>query len=1024
MNAASRYRRTEALVVAGLVALVSACAILGPVLQRAVEQSVLNTVLKTEHPPQAGLIVTVSSADPGDQPPPDPKAIDALVPDEVRSLLAAPAEQLAASVVLVTRQRPAPAGRLLYREGMCEHVRLITGRCPTAPGEVLVSSSDVAARQWGVGARFSLVEPASRAALSLTVVGSYVQPADPYWAGTVLSSGGAQSTDPVLDAVLTPRDTLAKGVVDTHGATVQLLTDTTLTYAVRPGEVRVSDFLLRAAALPAFLTNPRGALSLDQAPGEGLRVYSAYTGLTDIASDLTVARHQSRVTVAVVMGQIVFLLLCVLWLVLVALSEQRRPEIAVARLRGRSPALTRRLLLAESLPVVALGALAGVLLAAGGSYAARHLWLGGSPGFWVAPADGWAFAAAVLLTLALTTMSVLRPSRQPIAALLRTVPVRVRGAAVGTWEALVVAVGVTAYVAVLTGQVTGPVALAVPALLAASLGIVAAKVVSPVFARLGRRAMRRGRAVAAVANLEAARRPTARWLLPITGLATASLVFGVNAAAVGQRNQELAGRLDTGAAAVARVGATDARDLVEAVQVADPTGRDATPVISVAPQLSSAPTTVAVLAPSFRRVASLAPGDRDLSGWEDLSTPAPPVARLSGRALTGTVTTRDLRGGPGAAYDLGLELLTGDGTQVRVTLGSVSLAAATRRGFSVYVPCGGGCQVQAVDVTTTSSATDLSAVVALTGLAVDGRPADLGTAGTWTPVTIDPAAFGVTMTDPSSMVLTVANAGTSPFALRAAALGGATTALVTPTALAGADQGRVLATDMADQNLPVTPGGTISAVPGAPLSAVLVDLNRQLASLTHLSANTTAYVYFARNDRGLLDRTAAILAARGIPVLSTTTAATQTAYYRSSAAALALSLASGSALLALLVAVLGLVVLVANSRRGRTWDLASMRLAGVRPAAVRAMAVREIVPLTALGVAVGLAAGLVGSVTTLRLVPLFTRPPLTMEIDLGLATGSVVAATLVALLVLVGTAATMAMWTIRRTSLERLREPA
>ncbi len=1024
MNAAARYRRTEALVIAGLVALVCACATLGPALQRAIEQSVLNTVLKTEHPPQAGLIVTVSSADPVDSPPPDPRAVDALVPMDVRALLAAPVEQLGVSVELATRQRPAPAGRLLYRDGMCQHVRIVAGRCPTADGEALVSSSDAKARGWGDGARFSLVDPAAHVAVSLTVVGSYVQVPDPYWAGTVLSSGGAQSTDPVLDAVLTPRATMARGVVDAHGATVQLLTNAALTYAVRPGEVRVSDFLRRTAALPAFLTNPRGSLHPDQAAGEELRVYSAYTGLTDIASDLTVARHQSRVTVAVVMGQVVFLLLCVLWLVLVALSEQRRPEIAVARLRGRSPALTRQLLLAETVPIVVLGALAGVVLATAGSYAARHFWLSGSPGFSVAPADGWALAAAVLVILALTSMSVLRPSRQPIASLLRTVPARVRGAAVGTLEALVVAVGITAYVAVLTGQVTGPVALGVPALLAASLGIVAAKAVAPLFAVLGRRAMRRGRAVAAVANLEASRRPTARWLLPITGLATASLAFGVNAAAVGQRNQELAGRLDTGAAVVARVDATDARGLVEALRVADPTGREVTPVVSVAPQLSSAPTTVAVLAPSFRQVASLAPRDRDLPGWAALSTQAPPVARLSGRTLTGTAATRDLRGRPGAAYDLGLELLTGDGSQVRVTLGSLSLEGTTKRTFSVYVPCGGGCQVQAIDVLTTSSATDLRAVVALSGLAVDGHPADLGTAGTWTPVTVDPAAFGVTMADQSSMVLTIANAGTSPFALRAAALGGATAALVTPTAMASADQGRVLATDTADHNLPVTPEGTISAVPGAPLSAVLVDLSRQLDSLTHLSANTTAYVYFARNDPGLVDRTTAVLTARGIPVLSTTTAATQTAFYRSSAAALSLSLALGTAVLALLVAVLGLVVLVANSRRGRTWDLASMRLAGVRPAAVRAMAIREIVPLTALGVLVGLAAGLVGSVTTLRLVPLFTRPPRTMEIDLGLATGPVVAATLVALLLLVGTATTMAMWTIRRTSLERLREPA
>lgn len=1022
MNAAARYRRTEALVIAGLTALICAAAILGPALQRAIEQSVLNTVLTTEHAPEAGLVVTVSSADPVDLPPPDPKALDGLVPPRTRALLTAPVEQLGVTVTLVSGQRPPPSGRLLFRDGMCRHVRIVSGRCPTSVGEALVSTSDAKARDWVPGSSFALFDPGSKRDVPMTVVGSYVQVPGPYWAGTVLSLGGAESKDPVLDTVLTPRDTIAQGVRDPDGKTVQLLSDTALTYGVRPGEVRVSDFLSRTADLPAFLTNPRGPLVPGQPSVDSLRVYSAYSGLTDIAGDLTIARHQSRVTVSVIMGQLVFLLLCVLWLVLVALSEQRRPEIALARLRGRSPGLTRRLLLAETLPIVALGTFGGVLLAAAGSYAARHLWLSGSPGFWVAPADGWALVGAVLVILALASVSVLRPSRQPIANLLRTVPARARGVAVGTVEAVVVAVGVTAYVAVLTGQVSGPVALAVPALLAASLGIVTAKVVAPVFAALGRRAMRRGRAVAAVANLEASRRPTARWLLPITGLATASLVFGVNAAAVGQRNQALAGRLDTGATVVAKVGATDARALVDAVRIADPTGREVSPVISVAPQLSSAPTTVAVLATSFRQVASIAPRDRDLPGWAALSMSVPPLARLSGRTLTGTVATRDVHG-PGAAYDLGLELLTADGSQVRVTLGSLPLDRATSRSFSVYVPCDGGCQLQAVDVRVTSAATDLRATVALSGLALDGRPADFGTAATWAPVTVDPARFGVVMADPQTMQLTIANAGTSPFGLSATALGGATAALVTPTALALANQGRVLATDMADHNLSVTPAGTISAVPGAPLSAVLVDLSRQLTSLTRLSANTTAYVFFARNDPALIDRTTAVLTARGIPVISTTTAALQTKAYRSSAAALSLGLATGTALLALLVAVLGLVVLVASSRRGRTWDLASMRLTGVSAAGVRSMAVREIVPLTGLGVLVGLAAGLVGSVTTLRLVPLFTRPPRTMEVDLSLATAPLLVAVVIALLVLVGTAAAMAFWTIRRTHLERLREP-
>ena len=63
------------------------------------------------------------------------------------------------------------------------------------------------------------------------------------------------------------------------------------------------------------------------------------------------------------MAQMGLLLVCVLWLVLVAAADQRRGEVAVARLRGRGSRGARRLLLGETLPPVVVGAPLGALLA-------------------------------------------------------------------------------------------------------------------------------------------------------------------------------------------------------------------------------------------------------------------------------------------------------------------------------------------------------------------------------------------------------------------------------------------------------------------------------------------------------------------------------------------------------------------------------------------------------------------------------------------------------------------------------------
>ena len=57
--------------------------------------------------------------------------------------------------------------------------------------------------------------------------------------------------------------------------------------------------------------------------------------VTALTSPVRQGRHQARTTVPLLMAPLGVLGLVVLWMALTTAAEQRRPEVAVARLRGR-----------------------------------------------------------------------------------------------------------------------------------------------------------------------------------------------------------------------------------------------------------------------------------------------------------------------------------------------------------------------------------------------------------------------------------------------------------------------------------------------------------------------------------------------------------------------------------------------------------------------------------------------------------------------------------------------------------------
>ena len=184
------------------------------------------------------------------------------------------------------------------------------------------------------------------------------------------------------------------------------------------------------------------------------------------------------------MAPMAVLAVFVLWLVLAAATEQRRGEVAVARLRGRGPAGAVGLLLIELLPVLLVGVVPGAAAALLGGALARALLPGAAP-FEVGPGFATAVLLAVVAVVLTTVAAAVRVAREPLDGLMRGGRVPSRRWALGALDAFLIAgvgAGVLAFV---TGSLSGPLALAGPALLALLTGLLLAHLAAPARARRG-----------------------------------------------------------------------------------------------------------------------------------------------------------------------------------------------------------------------------------------------------------------------------------------------------------------------------------------------------------------------------------------------------------------------------------------------------------------------------------------------------------------------------------------------------------
>jgi hypothetical protein len=1004
--AALRYRPRQAVLVVVLAAVVTGAAALGPLYARAVEQSVVRNVVD-DAPPASSTLVVTDRADPPAAPAELARTVRGAVPPQFGAAIGGAEAPL--------QLDPAGAGdpvrtRLTSRDALCRHLTVSAGRCPRSAGELLVSGRTAATVGLRPGTAVTLRGAADaegrRISAPATVVGVYdlADTSGRYWAGR-----GAPP--PVARAAPEDQGTVAVDDVFTVWPTLAAQPWPNLTTHL--------DIPLRSDRidLQGLATVRAATAAVDERAGTvGGSAASSIGPLLDSTIE---QRDQSRSVIPLLAAQLAVLGIVVLAFVCAAATEQRRPEIALARLRGHGSRGAAVMLLRELGVLVLAGAVLGTALGWLAAVVSTKLWL--QPG--VTVEARWPVTGAVLAALVAGLLAILAAGtptlRQPLTSLLRRVPPRASTLQVGLVEGAVVAAAAAGVVTLLTGD-GGPIALLAPGLLAIAGGLLLAQATIPTAGPLARLALRRGRLPWALAGLQIARRPALRRLIAIITVACALLVFAVDAWTVAGRNRTARAEVEAGAPVVLGVDATSPKALRDAVLDIDPHGRFATPVVTVSSVAAAGPRTTAVEPEAFVRIARWA-GAAGLPKADALARlRPPPVApiRLTGDRVEvhARVTAQGI---PRFSRDpvphlapirlvLGVE--TPDGLVHPVSLG---VTGPTRTAYRATVPCTEGCLLRTVSVTRTfGDFADASVNVLMSdlsaGTGTDLTPVDLDatTPDAWLPLPLPGDASGDASVVEGPALVFGGNSYGPPLAVQRGdrpTVANVITAgnLPKPLSTNGrTPDGAVVGPDLQGGQVAFQAVGSVPQIPRSGTRALLVDLAGVVTGPV-AGAGTTSYDVWLAGDDPARERTLRRqLAAHGLRVTSRDTTGAHAVAFESEGPSLALRLSLLAGLVSVLLAGATLVVGVATSGASRARDLAGLRLVGVPDRIVRQASVREHLVVAVLGVVAGTALGLVAAQAALPDIPLFATPDRSLPLVLSPAWAAVVLTALGCLLLL------------------------
>ena len=968
----SRFGRSILVVLLSTVAI--AAAVLVPLYSTAAAQSVLTDTVAAPPPIVAGLnarSIPLTGLRAEDM----RAAVDdllATVP-AVAAVLAPPQDTIKSAVVPVGKAKS--LGELAFRPGSCEQLTITAGRCP-GDGELMVSERAVETLGFRVGEELPLsaVDGGPRAGAgepipvtptrTYTVVGVYRigDPTDPYWETTGFFPG---TPEHVLEDGTRIIDELFTGSAEAVLAIPEGIPVATVDYPLAAEKVRLAD-------LPE-LTRELEALSERDAVGDvTLRI-----GL--LASLRDAERQRAAIVAAVPIVALPLVVLCwfVLFLVVAAVTDDRRAEIALGKLRGLSLAGITRFAVGEPLLLIALAAPLGLLLGVGLTGLAARAFL--APG--VDAQVGWPAVlvalGALLGAVAAAVLGARATVRANIVALLRRVPHRSRRRA-AVLEAIVAALAVAALYQLIAGgdRQSATLGYAAPALVALLAGLLTARLLGLVARNRLASAARRGRLPALLAAAQVGRRPESARLVAVLTVALALLTFAATIWDVSSTNRTRTADADLGADRVYQVSANDPSALRAAVERVDPTGHAAMAVVRS--RQSYAGAYVELVGVQADRLAAVA-------RWPDKTTTqvaavaarlgdtgAPPVELHAGRIAV-HATVSNLTQSAERPMGLGIVVSVPDATPRAVDLGRLKSGPGV---YAAELSCAARCRLLGVQVRRFAGDNSAGAVtVTVDSIEIDDAPVDvaLGAADAWR--LLDSPPVGQTLaitTDERGLTLDVTSESSSDvLALYADVAKGAPVALAGPAPTADPD-----ATELSfpmfgkvPDNLQVV--DRVALLPRGGRNAILFD-GDALVSRAERSAGVSfdELTYEVWATAAAPPDLPVRLAQEGVSVTLTATRGERVTQLGRAAPALALRLYLFAGLVALLLALGALVLDAAITAPWRREQARGLRMTGVTARVLGGMANRENLMVLGFPVVAGIIAGVGGAALVLPAIAL------------------------------------------------------
>jgi hypothetical protein len=983
------FRRSTALIVLVLATVASAAAVIAPLYSRAAEESIVRDTLARADAftlavqvsiPQGGSAVGVGPASEG--------SFAVQTADRILTNPAFGTPRLAYS----GRGKYTPAagpfagnevdGQVVERPGVCEHLTLAAGRCPRSATEALFTRRSLRMVGGTVGGTVKVELPESvdvdtgaiPPVLTLRAVGTFdpMPVQSPYWAGRPYFSlyypfahiFARESVPPIADPVF----------VGPGAARLARITTYTVDVPVLPDRVGLDDA-------------PQLQRQVRRLSNSNL----AYQLTTDSQLPAALARADDgrelvRIAAPLAVTQLVLLSWWTLFLVVGAATEERSPELGLAKLRGLTARQTRRFGLAEIFLLLLVAAPLGTV--------AGYLAVRGSAGRVFAPGTRVVFTWPVLLTVLVTVVGGLVTAalssrqvfRRPVSELLRRVPPRRAGRAAGLVDGVVVVLAAAGVVQLVSdrGGRPSPVALLGPGMVAVAGGLLAARILVRVARRRTTVSMERGRAAGVAGWAGVARRPGTARIASVLAVATCLLLVGVQAWTVAERNRAERSGAETGAAVVLQVRAPSSQALLDAVRAADPSGRYAMAAV----QVSSDNQPIQLLAVDASRADRVlrwgAPGAGPSHRVSD--TLHPPLAaplRLRPGRLEVTVDLQQVQ--TPSPLRLTARLDQG-GRSVRVVLGELRRGRHTYTGQLPPGCAAASCRLAAVAVDHPNADFDIANATFLLesiSLAPEGSGAaepvvrSFRTPEAWRPsaptlggpeIQLRPGqALRVDVKAPGGPFAEIVH-GDSPEPLPAIAGAGA--------AGPAASEGGVPlgeTTGLAGTPLRFLVTGKQPYLPRLGPDAVLVDLGLALR-LSDESDLGDREVWLSKDDPGDEKALRARLAKADVDVVGRETSGRLARVYAGDGAVLALRLLLVCGAAAVVVAVGALLVAAYVGRRQRAYEVAALRVVGMRRRTVRAMLLRENVGAVVVALACGAVAALVATWVVLPALPQFDDP--------------------------------------------------